>query len=365
MKKNLRISLFLLAFAGMSGITQAQITITSADVAALNAVGKVMTSHIDSTTLMVDIGSPGQTSWDFSALHSDTSFSMTSVQPSTSPFYSTNFPTSNVVFTFGAVVEGSSAVAWQHYTQNSNEFLMNGMGFSVAIEGMSMTTTDIYSPASVSMKFPLTFNSQWTNSYTSTSTIVLEGLPFLTTVSTNTETVVVDAWGNLKLPGGEVVQALRIHTDQRSVSSGTKDRTISYLFITKSGAAVTVSALDTTASNSGMIQTDGISWNDMSGGNVAIDDVKPAQQYSLSQNRPNPITQDTRIQYSTGSKQFVTLKVFNFLGIEVATLVNETKPAGNYEVNFDASQLAPGNYYYQMRAGTFTASKKMIVIRPR
>ena len=365
MKTNLRISFLLLAFAGMSIITQAQITVTSADVSTFDAVGKVMTTHVDSTSIMVDIGSPGQTSWDFSALHSDTVFSMTSVVPSTSPFYSTNFPTSNVVFNFGEVIEGSSAMVWQHYTQNSNEYLLNGMGFTIAVEGASMTMTDINIPAAVSMKFPLTFNSQWSNNYTSTSTMLLDGFPALTTVSTNTETVVVDAWGSLKLPGGAVVQALRVRSDQRSVSSGMKDRTISYLFITKSGPAVTVSVLDTTAANSGMIQTDGISWSDMTGGNVGIDVAKPAQQFVLSQNRPNPVTQDTRIQYSLGSKQFVTLKVYNLLGVEVATLVNESKPAGDYEVNFDASQLAPGNYYYQLRAGSFSDTKKLIVIRHR
>ena len=364
MKKLLQISIFLLAFTGINNISQAQITITAADGAALNAVGKVITSHIDSTTMMVNIGAPGLTSWDFSALHSDTSFSLTSVQPSSSPFYSTNFPTSNVVFNFGSVIEGSSAVAWQHSTQNSNEYLLNGMGFSIALEGMSMTMTDINSPASVSMKFPLTFNSQWTNNYTSTSTMLIEGVPFLTTVSTNTETVVVDAWGNLKLPGGAVVQALRMRRDARSVSSGMKNRTVSYSFITKSGPAVEVTALDTTAANSGMIQTDVAGWNDISG-NVGLDDGMPVSQCSLFQNRPNPSTQDTRIQYSVGSKQFVTLKVFNLLGVEVATLVNETKPAGTYEIKLDASQLAPGNYYYQLRAGNFTASKKMVVAGQR
>jgi len=361
MKKLLQISIFFLAFTGITTISQAQITITAADAAAMNAVGKVITSHIDSTTLMVNIGSLGQTNWDFSALHSDTAFSMTSVVPSASPFYTTNFPTSNVVFNFESVFEGSSAVVWQHYTQNSNEYLMKGMGFSIAAEGMSMTMTNINSPASVSMKLPLTFNSQWTNNYTSTSTTLFEGLPFLTVVSTNTETVVVDAWGSLKLPGGAVVQALRVRSDARTVSSGMKYRTISYSFITKSGPAVAVTALDTTAGNSGMIQAEGISWNNLSGGNVGLDNAMPAEQFSLSQNRPNPSTQDTRIQYSTGSKQFVSLKVYNLLGAEVAILVNETKPAGTHEVKLDASQLAPGNYYYQLRAGNFTASKKMSV----
>ena len=60
---------------------------------------------------------------------------------------------------------------------------------------------------------------------------------------------------------------------------------------------------------------------------------------------------------------FVTLKVYDVLGKEVATLVNEEKVAGNYEVNFDASKLASGIYYYQMRAGEYVETKKMILLK--
>ena len=57
------------------------------------------------------------------------------------------------------------------------------------------------------------------------------------------------------------------------------------------------------------------------------------------------------------------LKVYNVLGKEIATLVNEAKPAGNYEVSFDASKLSSGVYFYQLQAGSFVETKKMILIR--
>ena len=365
MKKSLRISLILLAFTGITCISQAQITITSADASALNAVGKVITNHIDSTVLMVDIGSQGQTSWDFSAVNSDTTISMTSVVPSASPYYSTVFPTSNVVLNFAADFEGSFAEVWQHATQNSSEYLVNGQALNATIENFDVVVTEVNTPASVTMKFPLTYNTQWANNYTSTTTMLMAGFPFGTTVTTNTETSVVDAWGSMKMPGGAVVQALRLRRDSRSVSDGVKDRVISYSFITKSGMSVQVTAKDTLEANSGVIQiADGVSWNDIST-NVGIDKEKPVPQNSLFQNKPNPSIHDTRIQYSVGEKQFVTLTIYNSLGTEVATLVNEFKTAGSYEVNFDASQLAPGNYYYQLRAGKYTATKKMIIARQR
>ena len=87
------------------------------------------------------------------------------------------------------------------------------------------------------------------------------------------------------------------------------------------------------------------------------------EEFSLSQNYPNPFNPNTSIQYALGSRQFVTLKVYDVLGNQVATIVNEDKPQGNYDVNFYASKLSSGVYYYQLRAGNFVETKKMILLR--
>ena len=90
-------------------------------------------------------------------------------------------------------------------------------------------------------------------------------------------------------------------------------------------------------------------------------------EFSLSQNYPNPFNPSTSIKYAIGSRQFVTLKVYDVLGNEVAILVNEEKPAGSYEIEFKSSvgshQLASGVYYYQLRAGDFIQTKKMILLK--
>ena len=90
--------------------------------------------------------------------------------------------------------------------------------------------------------------------------------------------------------------------------------------------------------------------------------------YSLSQNYPNPFNPNTSIQYAINSRQFVTLKVFDVLGKEIATLVNEEKPAGNYEVDFNVAQEffpanASGVYFYQLKAGDYIETKKMVLMK--
>lgn len=70
-----------------------------------------------------------------------------------------------------------------------------------------------------------------------------------------------------------------------------------------------------------------------------------------------------KIRYQIPQDGIVTLKIYNILGSEVATLVNEEKAAGKYEVNFNASSLASGVYIYKIQAGSFVNSKKMILIK--
>jgi len=85
--------------------------------------------------------------------------------------------------------------------------------------------------------------------------------------------------------------------------------------------------------------------------------------FKLEQNFPNPFNPNTVIRYSIGSHQYVTLKVYDILGNEVATLVNEEKSAGSYEVKFNASTLSSGIYFYRLTIGSFSSAKKMIYLR--
>jgi len=85
--------------------------------------------------------------------------------------------------------------------------------------------------------------------------------------------------------------------------------------------------------------------------------------YALEQNYPNPFNPSTRISFSMLEANNVTLKVYDLLGQEVATLINEFMNAGKFEVSFDASDLPTGTYIYSISAGNFSSVKKMMLVK--
>ena len=86
-------------------------------------------------------------------------------------------------------------------------------------------------------------------------------------------------------------------------------------------------------------------------------------KYTLSQNYPNPFNPTTNIKYSIPQSGFVTLKVYNMLGQEVATLVNQQQNTGDYNVDFNASNLASGVYMYRIQSGNVSITKKMMLLK--
>ncbi|MGB5895936.1 MAG: T9SS type A sorting domain-containing protein [Ignavibacteriaceae bacterium] len=91
------------------------------------------------------------------------------------------------------------------------------------------------------------------------------------------------------------------------------------------------------------------------------DEGEQPNDYFLAQNFPNPFNPSTKISYGIQEAGVVTIKVYNILGSEVVTLVNEHKPAGNYEVSFGEVELASGIYIYRLTANNFIQTRKMIL----
>ena len=83
--------------------------------------------------------------------------------------------------------------------------------------------------------------------------------------------------------------------------------------------------------------------------------------YALEQNYPNPFNPSTTIKYHIPELSFVTLKVYDVLGNEIATLINEKKSIGSFDIKFDATGLPSGIYFYRLRVGSFVETKKMVL----
>ncbi len=118
----------------------------------------------------------------------------------------------------------------------------------------------------------------------------------------------------------------------------------------------------TSASASGAVYFDDIQLNSIVS-DVAGNSLNSPGGYSLEQNFPNPFNPTTQIRFEVPVSGFVSLKIFDVLGREVATLVNERKSPGTYEVQFDGSKLPSGIYFYRLEAGSFVETKKLVLLK--
>lgn len=96
---------------------------------------------------------------------------------------------------------------------------------------------------------------------------------------------------------------------------------------------------------------------------VHFDNIDKPKNYALFQNYPNPFNPSTMIRYSISQDGFVTLKIYNSLGEEIKTIVNQTQYSGQYEIDFNALNLAGGVYFYELRCNDFIQVKKLVVIK--
>ncbi len=118
-----------------------------------------------------------------------------------------------------------------------------------------------------------------------------------------------------------------------------------------------VSAMTSASFRESLHPVTSVSENQGSKNNIIV------QSSNLFQNYPNPFNPTTIIKYQIQELSFVTLKVYDVLGSEVAILVNKEKPVGSYEIEFDGSELTSGIYFYKLQAGKFVETKKMLLMK--
>ncbi|MBI5020019.1 MAG: T9SS type A sorting domain-containing protein [Ignavibacteriales bacterium] len=176
----------------------------------------------------------------------------------------------------------------------------------------------------------------------------------------------ITAWQDVRSPGQIGIYAQRINTAGSLLWSPsgiilTTNSTSPSIVANNSNGLIAVWTDYRTPSTAGDILGQSIDGNSNLTG-VSEEKVIP-KEFSLFQNYPNPFNPVTTIRYQLPINSHLKLKVFDLLGIEVSTLVNENKNAGSYEVEFDGSKLPSGVYFYRLQTGSYVETKKLLLMK--
>jgi hypothetical protein len=361
---------------------KSQITLDTNDVKANFAIGKTITQYTDTAVTSVNVGTPSPTvanSWNFTSLQTRAPLILTSISTAGAPGVG-NFPgvthclrAPNVPFSFNIPNLGNiTGTANLHqYFRVAGDLLAPGIfGPGTGLFNGSPIAgnfTTINTPTETFYKLPMTVGTNWTSGQTGFLVVdVTAPLPipgaFRDTTRHNMR-YVVDAFGTMTLPGGAQHQALRVRRIDLIRQNSTPERaTLSFIFLAKNGAQVNFTACDT-AARSGTIGLCGTTqWNGPFPTDVRLTENIPSS-FDLKQNYPNPFNPSTTINYQVASEGPVSLKVYDLLGREVATLVNDLKSAGEYAAEWNAEGMPSGVYFYKMEAGNFSATRRLLLLK--
>jgi hypothetical protein len=365
--------------AGAAGASAQGITIDTNDVKAMYAVGTTTSFRADTLTNQLNIGTTGATSWDYSTLLTHGRMNLRSVVPSTTPYFASNFPTathalSDTAFTY-SFVDGTfgqvtlKGAGYNYMTFTGGDLLdwgFKGTG-NAYIVGNPFPAQGQWtkSPAAVYYSLPMYLSKTWTTTFVETlsgSAVILGGnVNVGPTLTNHVITYTVDAYGSLKIPGGSTQDAIRIRKVDRFSTTTSSGVRVGYIVLARNGASVQFNVGDTNAV-AGTASVSSVQWTGATPTAVRQVNNAPAQ-FNLAQNYPNPFNPSTMIRFALPERQTVTLRVFNLLGEEVATIVNETLGAGEHVVEFNAKGLATGMYLYKLQAGSMTQTKRMLLVR--
>ena len=365
MKKVSYLFLSLAVVALLQSSAFSQITLTTSDLPNFFGVGKSWLSYSKSdTTVTMNIGiasSVTPQSWTPPVVVFTDSSRSDNVLPSSTP-YAADFPGAAYAQT-STITQTGITIQFYQFISLSNDSLINiGMAEHAygSIKGTAIDTNII----SYEKKFDVHLPIQLGGSTSSSSDTTSIGGGFRQVVTT-TETY--DAFGTLNLPNGSF-QALRSKTvETTNVYNGSTLTNsyshYSYSWITREGHQLQVSA--DTGSGSGSVTLTSVSVTYSTATPVtavkALSDV-PAR-FALEQNYPNPFNPSTAIQFQITNRGAVRLTVFNVLGEEVATLVNETLEPGTYTARWNAASMPSGAYVYRLQAGNAVGTKKMLFLK--
>ena len=360
--------IFLIIAASSLTPSLAQVTITEADVMNYYSMEATITSST-AFSVPVNIGSTsGNNTWDFSAFIADSIASLTYVAPSGTPFAS-DFNGANRCQYFTATEQDTTIDFYSYSKIGDGKLETYGNGIIISVNNLGSKALTTYVPPQLTVQFPVTNGSNWSSSDSMLISIDLFGTMYTMTRIKIISGYLVDAYGTLKLPGGQSEDALRIrqemvqHIEVFPGFLSTRIKSIDYLFLTKSGQYFSVSTEDT-LTTSGIIVGDA-SWSLMTNTtNIPTNPTLPTE-LNMTQNQPNPFRLGTLIKYSVPGTSEVSLSIYDLTGRKIRTLVKATKTAGNYEVVWNGKDdlgnlVRAGFYISKLQNATSIRTMKML-----
>ncbi|HKI47451.1 MAG TPA: T9SS type A sorting domain-containing protein [Balneolales bacterium] len=366
---------YTILFLCVAATVKAQITVNESDIQGLIGSTYDVNSYETTTgsdlTNLASIKGANQT-FDFTAISSFSLKYQGKIQyvslPADVPGASNpDFANANAVLEINLAGTGQTAdsTEWAFLQTKADGMYAAGVVYisptDVNGDGKSPDTlTAAYNPYLLTSKLPLTYQTSWKD--TTTSTVSIGTTNYLNqTVQTD---AVVDGYGTLKIPN-KTADCLRLKVTTTTITSymgvpisNTTSESIQY--ITKSGAAIRADIeLDSNGSPVSASYTEVASGTPIE--KTPGQDI--AKNFRLDQNYPNPFNPSTVISYNLKQATPVKLNIYNSLGQQVATLVNGTQAAGIHKVTFNAAGLNSGLYFYKLQAGSFVQTKKMMLIK--
>ena len=342
------VSLFFIF--GLFSDSPAQVSITLDQFKAILTPGLTHTyTNSDQTLNVVDIGKPGGPNiYDFSNVQLPAYSVSNNYYVSSVPMMISRYPSN-------AVTMGESP----DLVERNPVFIFGQDTVFVLGEATVSTPQEYkhYIPYQIMGKFPITYGYSFSQSLTAYDTVFSSSGTVDSSYSFNVNNITtVDGYGTLKINGSQV-ECLRLKLDHTSL--GDKE----FIYMTREGIFIDI-MVPSTQPDSGAVEINHMTVL-ISSSFTDVKDIKtetPAE-YSLSQNYPNPFNPATTISYQIPSYNHVTIKVYDMLGKELQTIVDENKPQGNFNVTFNAGSLTSGIYFYRMQAGNFIDTKKFIVLK--
>lgn len=242
----------------------------------------------------------------------------------------------------------------------------NGISKWTAVGGWGITASQSYSPSNSFADSPTgNYSNSTTRSLTLATALNVSVAPIVLISYWYKHTIDILDNAYIEVSGDNGVSWQSAKFYYGTVSAWTKD----VIDITSLAAGSNTMKVRFSMISNGTVPADGIYIDNVkiltynaTPTNVIGNGLTPSS-YSLLQNFPNPFNPSTIISYTLASANNVSLKIFDMLGKEVATLVNERQNSGSYSISFDGSNLSSGMYYYKLESGNFTDTKKMILVK--